>query len=96
MPRTFPTYRFEALRRYSAGEGALNEIFEQYLGKTTPRSDPLPERALPNDGKFSLLPDGSGVFIPPSLRTTSTPEGDIAAYIASLKPKSTTNKRINV
>jgi hypothetical protein len=42
-------YRFELLRRYAAGEGGLNEMFVRYLGKTTPRPAPLPERVIPDD-----------------------------------------------
>ncbi len=78
-------YRFEMLRRHAAGECAINDIFLRYLGRTTPAPRPLPPPKLPDDEGWSELKSGGNVWIPQELRKTGTPEGDIDAYIASLK-----------
>lgn len=83
-PEDIP-WRFELLRRHAAGAGGLNEIFERYLGKTTPQPAPLPERTLPENEGWSRLQDGSRIWIPKELRKTGTVEGDLTAYIGSLK-----------
>ncbi|HTL67242.1 MAG TPA: hypothetical protein VL200_06250 [Lacunisphaera sp.] len=77
-------HRFEMLRRHAAGTGGLNEIFARHLGRTTPAPAPLPPLDLPEEG-WSDLPSGGRVYIPKELRKTGSAEGDIAAYIASLK-----------
>lgn len=80
-------YRFELLRRHSAGASSINHLFEKYLGRVTPSPSPLPPLDLPEDEGWAKTRSGSRVWIPKEFRKTGTAEGDLQLYFESL-PKS--------
>jgi hypothetical protein len=66
VPDCPDTYRWQILRDSQPGCG-INDIFETYLGKTTPQPKRLPEISLSEDEGLYLTKKGN-VWIPPDFR----------------------------
>ncbi len=77
-------YRWQALRDSQPGCG-VNQLFEEYLGKTAPEPDRLPELPPADDDGWSRLKNWSRVHIPEELKQTGDPDEDIRLYIESLR-----------
>ena len=80
-------YRWQAIRDSVTG-CEIDHLFEQYLGKTTPEPERLPELPAPTgEGWFNIQGKGR-VYIPQIFRKTGDPSRDLELYIESLPRRS--------
>lgn len=84
VPGVSEDYRWQYLRDSEPGCG-VNHIFEEYLGKTVPEPERLPDLGPPSEEGWSVLKGGLRVYIPEKLRKTGDPEKDLQAFFEAMR-----------